>query len=211
VLERNLIVFDMDGTLIDSAKDITNAINRVRSINHQLPPLQSDLVVDIINRDKRNLAKLFYNTECYEAQDRELFEKIYEVECVKNVYLYEGVKEMLEQLSSAGYYLGVATNAPTKFAKIMLEHLNVAKLFDNIFGVESPEDSKPNPTMLLKHETLAGAVNQKFMIGDNSKDMAAAKNANFVDIFATWGFSRVGSATYVLQHPQEVLPIVISS
>ncbi len=90
-----IAIFDMDGTLLNSAKDITISINEVRRINHKLDGLSEDFVVEAINRDQRNLAELFYGTELYELRDKTMFEDHYHEQCVQNVYLYEGVKESL--------------------------------------------------------------------------------------------------------------------
>lgn len=210
---KKIVLFDMDGTLIDSAKDITSSINFVRLQNHNLEPLNEKFVVDIINAPVRNLAMSFYNTELYEKRDHDLFEAHYEEECVKNVSLYNGVHTMLDTLHTNSCYLGVATNAPTKFAKIMLKHLEVEKYFSNIFGVEDRSLAKPHPYMLQEHLSLANynhVQDSAFMVGDNSKDIDAAKNAAIASIFVTWGFSSVGSAEYLVKEPKELVDIVLN-
>lgn len=203
----------MDGTLINSAKDITTSINYVRKNNHNLEPLSETFVVELINAPVRNLAMSFYNTETYEKRDHNLFEAHYEEECVKNVSLYNGVHLMLETLHTNNCYLGVATNAPTKFAKIMLKHLEVEKYFANIFGVEDRSLAKPHPYMLHKHLTLANynhSQDRAYMVGDNSKDVDAAKNAAIASIFVTWGFSSDGSAEHLVKYPNELVDLVLN-
>jgi len=71
---QKIVIFDMDGTLIDSKKDITISINHIRHIHHNLAPLSEEFVVEAINMDVRNLPKLFYETEVYEDKDKILFE-----------------------------------------------------------------------------------------------------------------------------------------
>jgi len=208
---KKIVIFDMDGTLIDSKKDITISINYVRKVNHNLEPLSEEFVVKAINTQERNLAKLFYNTDTYETKDRVLFEKHYKEQCIENPYLYEGVLELLETLKADGVNLSVATNAPTLFAKTMLEHLEVASLFDVIIGADEVKESKPNPEMLLRilqHYNYDATKDEAWMVGDNSKDMLSAKNAGIKAIFAAWGFSAHGEHSLVVKEPKEILCLI---
>lgn len=138
-----VVIFDMDGTLLDSKKDITISINYVRALNYNLPPLSEDAVVEAINMQDRNLAQLFYETEVYLDEDRTIFESHYDLQCTRNVYLYDGIKEVLEHLVSSGIKISVATNAPTQFALRMLGHLGVKDLFDLIVGADMVSEPKP--------------------------------------------------------------------
>ena len=209
---QRIVIFDMDGTLIDSKKDMTLSVNYVRKTNHNLPPLSEEFIVDAINRHERNLAMLFYGTEVYEDRDRELFEKHYKEQCIEHPYLYEGVEELLYALKSAGVKLSVATNAPTLFARTMLEHLKVAKLFDEIVGADRVKRSKPYPDMIeliLKSYNYDKKEDKAWMVGDNSKDIQSAKSAGIEAIFAAWGFSSSGTHDRVVSEPKEILDIVL--
>ena len=208
---QKIVIFDMDGTLIDSKNDITISVNYTRKINHNLPPLSEEFVVEAINKEVRNLPKLFYNTENYETADRELFEKHYKKQCIENPYLYDGVKETLEALHVNGVKLSVATNAPTPFATTMLEHLDVADMFDLIVGADQVKASKPNPDMIhkiLDFYHYDQAKDKAWMVGDNSKDMKSAENASIEAIFAAWGFSAHGTHSVIVKHPKEILNII---
>lgn len=207
-----VVIFDMDGTLIDSKKDITISINYVREVNHNLPPLSEDFIVEVINMEERNLPKLFYETEVYEAKDRDAFELHYEKQCIQSPYLYNGVKETLHELVLSGVKISVATNAPTMFAKRMLKYLEVDHLFDVIIGADKVKMSKPDPQMLLEilnHYGFEKEKHKAWMVGDNSKDMKSADNAGIDSIFATWGFSQSGQSTVVINMPKEILDIVL--
>jgi len=207
-----IVIFDMDGTLIDSKKDITISINYIRKLHHNLPPLSEEFVVEAINMEVRNLPKLFYNTDVYEDKDREVFEKHYAEQCVKNPYLYDGVKEMLDTLVKNGVKISVATNAPTQFAVRMLSSLHVEHLFNMIIGADKVAVSKPNPEMLnriLDFYKYDKTKDKAWMVGDNSKDMKSAKNAGIDAIFATWGFSPQSEYKVTVNHPKEVLDIIL--
>ena len=207
-----LVVFDMDGTLIDSQHDITKSVNYVRENHYRLPPLSTKYVVEAINRDKRNLAKLFYETEIYEESAREIFEKHYHTQCIENPHLYDGIKETLSLLKENGFLMSVATNAPSTFAKRMLKHLKVDKYFEYIVGADMVKNPKPHPEMLyliFKNYGFDSVKGSGWMVGDNSKDMGVAKNANLRGIFATWGFSKDGEGDFIASKPQDILDIVI--
>ena len=207
-----IVIFDMDGTLLDSKKDITISVNYIRELHYNLPPLSEEFIVEAINMDVRNLPKLFYGTENYEEKDREVFEIHYALQCTQNPYLYEGMKETLETLVKEGVKVSVATNAPTPFAIRILDSLDVKDFFDVIIGADEVTSSKPNPEMLnkiLDFYTFDRAKDSAWMVGDNSKDMLSANNANIDSMFATWGFSPDGQDDVTIHHPKEILDIVL--
>lgn len=211
-MKQTIVIFDMDGTLVDSKKDITISINYVRELNHHLPPLSEAFVVKAINMEERNLPKLFYGTECYEKRDKLAFEQHYKEQCSKNPSLYDGVFETLETLNKKGINLSVATNAPTIFAKTILRSLHIADMFDCIIGADAVKKSKPSPDMLnkiLEQYHYDAQRDTAWMVGDNSKDMLSAKNANIEAIFATWGFSPQPEYHRFVQTPQKIIEIVL--
>ncbi len=206
-----IVIFDMDGTLLDSQKDLTISINYVRQNHYKLEPLSEKFIVDAINMEVRNLPYMFYNTEVYEDSARDIFEEHYYEQCVKNTFLYDDIKYTLESLFKKNIKMSVATNAPTKFAKRMLSHLQVEHMFDEIVGADKVSKSKPSPEMLeyiLKHYNFEHDKHQAWMVGDNSKDMLSAKNAGINSVFATWGFTPVAEHDIVIENPKEILDII---
>lgn len=206
-------IFDMDGTLIDSQHDITVSINHVREAHYGLEPLSTRYVVSAINAHQRNLAELFYGTKVYQDADRRLFEAHYHDQCVQNPVLYSGIAELLKMLAGEGVKLSVATNAPSLFARRMLEHLGVHSRFDHILGADMVANPKPDREMLHSILTRYGfeaAHDRAWMIGDNSKDMLAAKNAGIEGVFAAWGFSSEGEGDHVARLPEKVFEIIVN-
>jgi phosphoglycolate phosphatase len=203
----------MDGTLIDSQHDITKSVNHVRHQHYGLEPLSTAYVVDAINRYKRNLARLFYDTEVYHDRDRDLFEAHYHEQCIQNPRLYDGIKETLEQLKQDDVRLAVATNAPGKFANRMLGHLEVAGYFEHILGADMVEKPKPDKAMLAHILEKFGYRHGKdtgWMVGDNSKDIEAAAHAGIGSVFVTWGFSPSGDGDHVIDKPHHLHKIIAS-
>ncbi len=203
-----IVIFDMDGTLIDSKKDITISVNYIRDKNHNLPPLSEEYVTKIINMERRDLPKLFYNTDGYQKKDKELFELHYADQCIQNLSLYDGILEMLQKLSSQNIKMSVATNAPTQFADKMLSHLDIADMFDVIIGADKVSASKPDPEMLhniLDYYNFNKEIDKAWMIGDSVKDMKSAENAEIKSIFVTWGFSPKSDYDIVIDYPKELI------
>jgi len=209
-----VVIFDMDGTLIDSKKDITISVNYIRDLHYNLAPLSEEFIVEAINMEVRNLPKLFYGTELYADKDRDVFEIHYAMQCVQNPYLYDGIEDMLHKLVNSGVKISVATNAPTPFARRILKHLHVDMLFDVIIGADEVEISKPNPEMLnkiLDFYDFDKKEHKAWMVGDNSKDMLSASNAGIDSMFATWGFSPQSDYKTIVNTPSEILDIISSN
>lgn len=209
---KRIVIFDMDGTLIDSATDITLSINYVRKHYYGLADLTQQFVVDAINSTHRNLAFLFYETNHYDDKAKELFEEHYHVQCVQNVRAYSGIRETLGTLYSHDCILGVATNAPSPFAKRMLTHLNLSDYFTHIVGADNVQFPKPHPQMIemhLEHHGFNATRDRAWMIGDNTKDMDAAASAKITGIFAAWGFSEKGNGDYLATDPSQLSSIIL--
>jgi len=201
----------MDGTLIDSGLDITLSINHVRKVCYGLDPLSVQSVIDAINAPVRNLTEIFYGNPIYEERARELFECHYYDQCIQNVTLYKGIPDLLENLSRNGFLMGVATNAPSIFAKRMLEYLKIDSFFKLIIGADNVDTPKPHPQMLhrhLEHYDYRSGTDCAWMIGDNTKDMEAAQRAGITGVFAGWGFSAQGEGDYFASSPDSLLDII---
>jgi len=210
--KKALIIFDMDGTLIDSSEDITISVNFVRS-NFGLFPLSKDEVVDIINSDRNLFAYRLYNIKEYTPEHRKLFESHYYEQCIKNTYLYDGIKEMIQKLQSLGFYLSVATNAYTKFAEKMLSHLEIDRFFLNIVGACKVKKPKPDPDMIFHIIERSPTVDRVVMVGDNHTDLYAAINANIEMVFANWGFGKIDNldmVNYIAKEPADLIYYLLS-
>ncbi len=209
---KRIVIFDMDGTLIDSATDITLSINYVRKQYYGLDGLSEQFVIDSINATQRNLAHLFYETDHYDEKAKALFEEHYHMQCIQNVRAYNGISEVLRDLHANGCILGVATNAPSPFANRMLSHLNLSDYFTYVIGADNVEFPKPHPQMIEFHLVNHGFVpdqDRAWMVGDNQKDMDAAASANITGIFAAWGFSDNGEGDYLATDPSQLSAIIL--
>ena len=107
--------------------------------------------------------------------------------------------------------MGVATNAPTQFAKRMLDSVGVSNFFVDIVGADRVALPKPDPQMLqviLEKLSYDSSRDRLFMLGDNSKDMEAGFRAGATSVFVTWGFSPEGHGDHIIAHPSEFLELL---
>ena len=173
-----LAIFDMDGTLVDSSKTLANAINYVRG-KLNLKPLEESVILEQINNPNCNLPKFFYEVDKLEDFHEQYFSEYYSKNHDKELMLFDGAKEMLEELKSKNINLAIATNAYRKSTLEALKHLKIDKYFDNIVCFDDIQKGKPHPDMLL-YLLNKNKIDPKkaIFIGDSDRDKLAAKAAN---------------------------------
>ena len=183
-----LIMFDMDGTLIDSGELIANTINHVR-YHYDLAPMDKGLLLENINNPHINPAKFFYDTEKFTKYQTELFSDYYTKHCDTDMVVYDGIIELLDKLKSK-YRLSVATNASTKHATTMLSNTKLKEYFELIVGADIVANPKPKPDMLLYTlDKLEVHKSSACLVGDSPKDKIAAQSAGIKDYIVNWGFT----------------------
>ncbi len=190
------VIFDMDGTLLDSSSAMTYSVNYVRNIMG-LEPIDKRYVEEQLNRPDGDLPMLLYGTKEYTREQQSLFRKHYLDNSPTFVKPYDGTIELLRYLKSKDLFLSIATNAPDFFAKHMLNSCGLEDFFTSIVGANNVKRTKPNPEMLeLLCKKSSVCVEESIFIGDSVKDEMAAKNANMEFIFADWGYGKSKSAKH---------------
>jgi phosphoglycolate phosphatase len=183
-----LLVFDLDGTLIDSRLDLANSVNAARE-HMDMPPLKNETVYSYVGNGvdvliKRAMGEGASERELQKA--KEFFFDYYRVHMLDDTTLYPGTTEALERISAAGIKMAVLTNKPVRFSTAILEGLGIAPLFQCIYGGNSFEQKKPHPMGLEAIEKECGATREDcVMIGDSAVDVRTARNAKV----PVWGVS----------------------
>ncbi len=182
------VIFDLDGTIVDSHKDITASINHVRREIYGLEPVDSAFIIEKMNVEGLNLAYEFYGVERYETEAKELFERHYSRECLKNARTFPGIPQLLESLKSRHCDLYIATNAPSHTSELILKNNNIEHYFTDIIGADRVKYAKPHPEII---ETIRkrAKYEETWMVGDSPKDLTAAKRARIHAIFVEWGYT----------------------
>lgn len=178
----------MDGTLVDSKKNITCSVNHTRKALG-FEPISEDLVYKYINIPGENLALRFYGEEQFSPKTKKIFYEHYINECVNELKTYDGISDLIIFLHNQGAKLAIATNAYDIFAIKMMEYCKLDKYFDLIVGANTANASKPDSKMV---DYILNALHVKsqntILIGDSQKDELCAKNANTHFIYASWGY-----------------------
>jgi len=188
-MKKRLVIFDMDGTLVDSSVTIANAINHVRH-NLGLPLMEPDIIIEKINDHNLNPAQYFYETDHFEGQHETWFSEYYTQNHDKELLLYDGIREMLIALKEKGVKLAVATNAYRGSTIESLMHLGIFGLFDTIACYDDVKRGKPYPDMLFKIlNSLVLLPQEALFVGDGSRDEMAAQKAEIEYMMVDWGFS----------------------
>lgn len=183
-----MIIFDMDGTLVNSGYAIANTVNYVRE-NLGFTKLEKEHILEKLNDVNINTAKFFYGTDEFTLQQQKLFESYYNENCLCALKLYDGIKELLDSLKN-DFKLSIATNANSYYARKMLKHLEIEDYFCTIIGYNDVKRPKPNSDMvdaILEKHNIKKENAQ--LIGDSNKDILAAFNAGIDSVLVNWGFS----------------------
>lgn len=187
----DLIVFDLDGTLINSKKDLANAGNAARG-HMGMPPLEDERVCSYVGNGAPVLVRRLLGAEATEAQVQEALEffiEYYREHKLDHTVLYSGVRESLDRLRDAGVQMAVLTNKPVKISRDILDGLGVGRHFQRVYGGNSFDFKKPHP---IGVETLieeCGASRDRtMMVGDSSVDIQTARNAHVKSCGVTYGF-----------------------
>ena len=186
---KKLIIFDMDGTLVNSSLTIANAINYVRQ-NLGFEPMEQEYILRMINDHTINPAQTFYHAKAFDADHEKWFSEYYTKNHESELVLYKGIKELLESLKDKGHKLAVATNAYRGSTIESLTHLDVHHLFDSIACYDDVSQGMPHPDMLHKIlDELEHSTHEALFIGDGSRDEMASKRAEIDYIMVDWGFT----------------------
>lgn len=183
-------VFDLDGTLVDSAPDIHAALDRLMALR-RLPSFARAEVVGMIGDGVRVLLERAFAARGLVLDEDGFahFMADYEANAAVLTRPFDGIPELLRGLGDAGWRLAVCTNKPVAAARVLLSGLGLDHHFSALGGGDSFPMRKPDPGHL--RATLAAAgVNAEgaVMIGDHANDMLAARGAGVRAIFAGWGY-----------------------
>jgi phosphoglycolate phosphatase len=185
-----LIVFDLDGTLVDSAPDITAAVNRLLTAR-ALPALTRPQVTAMVGDGLHKLLERAFAAVGATPDDAAPHEYMvdYERHVLVDTALFPGIAAALEELLAKGWRLAVCTNKPAGAARLLLDGLGVTPKLAAIGGGDSFATRKPDPAHLAATIVAAGGTQGRaIMVGDHRNDIDAARGCVMPSIFAGWGY-----------------------
>ena len=187
----DLLIFDLDGTLIDSKLDLAHAVNATRS-HMGLDSLEHERVYSYVGNGAPVLIRRALGPDASEQQVEEALEfflEYYREQYLDYTTLYPGVRESLDRLRDAGKQMAVLTNKPVRISKAILDGLGVGAHFFRVYGGNSFDFKKPHPIGVDTLMREAGVIAERtLMIGDSSVDIQTAVNAGVRSCGVTYGF-----------------------
>lgn len=191
------ILFDLDGTLIDSAPDIHAAVDELLGANG-FAPLPFARVKAMIGHGTRKLVERAFAAVGVTLDEAALDAKyeqmmpIYNSHLVDRTRLLPGVADTIGQLSNRGLRLGVVTNKPQRPTETVLSHFGIAPYFGAVLGGDCGLERKPAPDMLLGALRMLGAdIGGAVMVGDSEADVQSARAARLPAIALAGGYTNI--------------------
>ena len=195
-MSQRAILFDLDGTLVDSVPDLAAALATLLAERGR-PPLGIAAVTEMVGDGAAKLVERALaasgegEAPLGPALDR--FVALYEANATRFTRVYEGVPEVLGALADAGWRLALCTNKLERATRAVIEALGLAPRFAIVLGGDSLPTRKPDPGPLLAAlDGLGVAPSRAAMVGDHANDILAARRAGMASIFARYGY---GAAT----------------
>jgi phosphoglycolate phosphatase len=189
VRSGRLIAFDLDGTLVDSRRDLADSANQL-VVELGGRPLTQDGIVAMVGEGasvlvRRALAAAGLTDH---AAALERFLEIYDERLLRSTRLYPGMHEVVDAARRRAR-VAVLTNKPLRHTERLLDGLHVRQLFDGVIGGDGPYARKPSPDGLRALMAVAGAPDQlTLLVGDSIVDYDTALNAGTACCLVTWGF-----------------------
>jgi len=187
----DLLIFDLDGTLVDSREDLAQAVNATRA-HMGMEPLALATVSSYVGNGAPVLIRRVLGEQAPESAVEEALEyflEFYSDHSLDFTTLYPGVGESLARLHEAGKRMAVLTNKPVRMSRTIVLGLGVSPYFFRVYGGNSFDFKKPHPIGIETLMREAGCDRGRtLMVGDSSVDIATARNAQVMCCGVTYGF-----------------------
>ncbi|HCC69338.1 MAG TPA: hypothetical protein DEP99_05570 [Nitrospiraceae bacterium] len=206
-----LLIFDLDGTLVDSIQDITDALNyALAPLN--IGPFSTAEIKEKVGSGITKLIEGFIPEEKSGMRDEitKRFLEQYSAHLLDNTNAYPGVKETLLKLGD--YRKAVVSNKREALSKAVLDGLGLANFFDVILGSDSVPEKKPSPAPIIKVlETLGIDKDEAMIVGDSNLDIEAGKKAGIKTLAVTYGYRGkefLTDADYMIDNMRYLLTVL---
>jgi N-acetyl-D-muramate 6-phosphate phosphatase len=211
------VLFDMDGTLLDSAPDFI-AISQAMRVDRGLPAIADKLIRDQVSGGARAMVAANFamapEAEGFEALRLEFLER-YQSHCAVLTRPFDGINELLDEIEQAKLIWGVATNKPVRYAEPIMQQLGLAQRSAVLVCPDHVSRSKPDPEMLLLACSQIGIQpGEALFVGDDERDIEAGRAAGCKTAAVTYGYihpqdnPRNWGADVVVDHPLELRAVL---
>ena len=212
---KKAVLFDLDGTLVNSIYDIGDAMNHALTQLGQ-PVFTTQQYYHLVGNGMKKLCQraLAQNQQHLAEELLQRYQTRYYAHCCEKTIPYEGVSQLLEELHRQGYLLAVITNKPQDQAKKVMDTLLPHAPLDVVWGQQPPFAVKPDPAVYHHVCSLLGVrPEDTFYCGDSDVDMQFARNAGAKGIGCLWGFRdeaelKAAGAHCLANAPLDILSLV---
>jgi len=212
------VLFDLDGTLIDTAPDFIHVVNQLLEEYGECP-IDSRLIYKTVSDGARALVKLAFGiNECeeiFQQLNQQLLDLYAEKIKTTESSLYPNIDNLLIQLESAAIPWGIVTNKPNLYASALIEQLDLNQRCSVLICPDHVQNRKPHPEpIFLACQKLGCNTERTIYIGDHLRDIQAAKNADVIAVAAAYGYLSEGSkieewhADFIVQKPEQIEPLL---
>ncbi len=215
------VLFDLDGTLLDTIEDLSDAMNAVLVSKgfpaHDVSAYRKFVGDGVVNLVKRSIPELRRNDAALVSECAERMQEIYAGRWNAKTKPYRGILKLLSRLSELDVKMAVLSNKPDDFVADMLAFFFKETRFDAAFGKRPAFPLKPDPAAALEISVLFGIPPEAFLyLGDTDTDMLTARAAGMYPVGALWGFRseqelRESGARRIISDPLELLPFFYGS
>lgn len=209
-----LVLFDLDGTLLDTARDFTEVLNRQLGA-HAVPPLSYEEVRETVSAGARALVKRGFRIDENHPRFNEFLQELldlYDEQIpLTRAATFEGVDELLENIGANNIPWGIVTNKPARFTTPLLENFPAFHDRAVVICADQLQRSKPDPEgLLLACSTVGREPQDCIYVGDHPRDIEAGKNAGMQTVAVGWGYFPTDTrledwqADLIVEHPAEL-------
>ena len=209
-----MLLFDLDGTLIDSAPDLAGAANDLR-VRHGLPPLPHDTLRPMVGSGARGMVGVAFGVTPDDdafAALRDAFLVRYAERLLDQTQIFAAMAPVLDALDAAGLRWGIVTNKAMRFTAPLVDGLGLSARAAVVIAGDSTPHAKPHPAPLLEAARRMGvAAAGCVYIGDDHRDVVAGRAAGMTTLAAAWGYLGQGEPVHawgadgVLSSPADLL------
>lgn len=211
------ILFDLDGTLVDTAQDLGSALNIQRE-RHGFAPLPHEIIRPVASHGSRGLLELGFNLTPADQRFstmRDEYLAIYEEVLMNTPVLFEGIAAILHAIETKGGLWGVVTNKPRRFTEPIMRTLQLEQRSAVVVCGDDAPRAKPYPdTLLMACDHIQHAAENCIYIGDAARDIEAGVAAGMRTGIALYGYLDVADkpeiwgADFMINHPDEILGLL---
>ena len=212
--ETRTILFDLDGTLLDTAPDLADALNTVL-VENQRSPLPLDDIRPAVSHGGVALVRLGFNMERSNPAFDPLCERLLEVyreNISRSTQPFPGISELLDSIEQRGLNWGIVTNKPGWLTEPLLQDLDLFNRAACVVSGDTLDERKPHPAPMLHASRLANSrPEQCVYIGDAQRDIEAGNNAGMQTLVALFGYLQeedephTWNANSMIEQPQDLL------